>query len=82
MFEVSPTALPTVRSLFAVADANNDPLIASVLHSSPVVSSMIVWPLAIVTVSAEVGSTPLGHGAFGVVLLQLPEPVVEIAAIG
>jgi hypothetical protein len=43
---------------------------------------VIVWPLAIVTVSAEVGSTPLGHGAFGVVLLQLPEPVVEMAAIG
>ncbi len=41
-------------------------------------STVTVVPSAIITSSAEVGSTPPGHGAPGVVELQLPLPAVTI----
>src|SRR5439155_24696198 len=44
-------------------------------------STVTVWPSAMVTLSDAVGTAPPGHGAPGIVELQLPLPALTIEPV-
>src|SRR4051812_35689168 len=78
LVRVAPLGRVKVTGAPAPSSARVPPKLTVTLAMSTFALAVTVWPLAMITVSHAAGTTPLGHGAFGVVLLQLPEPAEVI----